>query len=180
MSPLVPGKLLRAQLHVLNTAAGLERMALPRPHHYSACLAFICIARKVQHFLPSSARVEFCLTHAIKRSRQKLASFDKKSPVLAPEFEIVTFNLSSFRCYHWTTGDDLSSSESRELYSCIGEHSCALPLTCVSQNIRSMCCCWWCCCCAVCLVLLFGVILRLQNWVSILDIQTLSVCAHLL
>ena len=60
--------------------------------HYGYVPSFLSRER-VQHFLPSSTCVEFCLPTRFKRSRQ-LVSFEKKTTVLATGIRTRDFNVS--------------------------------------------------------------------------------------
>ena len=72
------------------------KQALLPPPHYGTCLHFCREKSTALSSLVDSRRI--VLTHAtMKRSRQLVVSFEKKSPVLAPGFELVTPNLVVFK-----------------------------------------------------------------------------------
>ena len=96
--PFIIFALLSLSLHSRNSDPGSQsRLFSPLP---TTVRAFIFIARRVQHFLPSSTRVEFCLPTLLSALGNNWCLSRKKPCVLAPGFELVTFNLSSFRGYH--------------------------------------------------------------------------------
>ena len=80
--PFIIFALLSLSLHSRNSDPGSQsRLFSPLP---TTVRAFIFIARRVQHFLPSSTRVEFCLPTLLSALGNNWCLSRKKPCVLAP------------------------------------------------------------------------------------------------
>ena len=96
--PFIIFALLSLSLHSRNSDPGSQsRLFSPLP---TTVRAFIFIARRVQHFLPSSTRVEFCLPTLLSALGNNWCLSRKKPCVLAPAGVWThNSNLSSIRGY---------------------------------------------------------------------------------